>query len=172
MKIPPPLPAFASAHRELDRELNRMADALEVCAAGVVERFDAAAGGMGLAMRRFDQIERLHGEDEERSLHPRLREAVPDRLGWLAMLASEHARVEAGWVVLRPRLETLRQQLEAGGNPDPAEAAELARDFGRLAAALRAHMALEDRELLPLAAAALDASMLAAIAREMRERRG
>lgn len=148
-----------------------MAAALEICAGGFRDHYDAAAGALGLAMRRFERIERLHGLDEEQSLHPRLRVAVPDRVEWLEMLASEHARAEAGWAALRPRLESLHQALEAGLEPDAVAAAALAQDFARVAGALRGHMALEDLELFPLAAVALDREGVRAIAAEMHTRR-
>ncbi len=123
---------------------------------------DARAAARGI-LRYFDTAAPNHHADEETSLFPRLLQARPDRAGRLvADLAREHEALAAKWRRLRPLL---------AGIVAGARANLSARDVIAIRNAYAAHIAREEGELLPLAAATFDAATLAAIGSEMAARR-
>lgn len=114
----------------------------------------------------FARAVRRHEEDEERSLFPRLR-GVAELGEPIAQLEAEHRE----HLALHARLDPLVTTLDR--TPDDARAIEeLAHVADALVRAYRSHVAAEEQTLFPAARAALDADALAAIAREMQERRG
>jgi hypothetical protein len=169
---PPALRQLSSTHALIEQEITRLERAVQVCERRMVDRYDAAAGALGLAGRRLEALLALHLLDEEGSLHPRLREVVPDRRSWLDMLVREHERGRATWLELLPQLETLRGTLEEGGDPDQRLVAAIAHTLARWSGCYRAHLALEHRELWPLASHAVDAEGWRAIAHELAQHRG
>ena len=114
----------------------------------------------------FTRAVRRHEEDEESSLFPRLR-GVAELEPLLERLAVEHRE----HLALHARLEPLIATLDR--TPDDAAAIEeLAQVAEALVSAYRSHVDAEERTLFPAARAGLDADALAAIAREMQDRRG
>ena len=120
--------------------------------AGERQRLDEALDFFASAAKR-------HHADEEASLFPRLRsDATLAPL--LETLASEHrAHDEA------------RGEIEGMIRADASGEAVVAR-VEAFVTMVRAHVEREDRELLPAAERALDADARAAVAEEMRGRRG
>ena len=124
---------------------------------------DARAAARGI-LKYFDTAAPNHHADEEASVFPRLRKAVPGRADMLvADLEREHAVLAAHWRHLRPRLAGIAAGARA--NLSPKEVADVC-------AAYAAHIAREESELIPLAARTFDAAILAAIGSEMAARRG
>ena len=78
--------------------------------------------------------------------------APADRAAWLGAHLGDHHHAEEAWRALLPELETLRQALELGHDPDPALVDALRPRVDTFASAYRAHMALEEHEVLPLIA--------------------
>ena len=105
-------------------------------------------------MKYFDEAGPNHHRDEEDDLFPILREHDAELV---TQLCAEHRRLEALWRQVRARLEDFTL--------DPA----LAEEF---AAAYRAHIAVEETRLLPLARRVLDPAAVARLGASMAARRG
>jgi hemerythrin-like domain-containing protein len=123
---------------------------------------DARAAARAI-LRYFDTAAPNHHADEEASLFPRLQQKAPERADRLiADLEREHAALAAHWRRLRPVLSGIVAGARADLSP---------RQVGAIRAAYTAHIAREESELLPLAAATFDARALAEIGSEMAARR-
>ncbi len=103
----------------------------------------------------------LHVADEERSLYPRL--ARFDTEGMLARLCEDHRRDHALAALVGAGL----RRLSAGRAPGPGFAGEAL----KFVANHRAHLALEEARLAPLARRGLMPEEVAALAAEMSARR-
>jgi hemerythrin-like domain-containing protein len=157
-----PLGMLAACHGRIERQLatlERLQRHLPEHGCDV----DARAAARGI-LRYFDTAAPNHHADEEASVFPRLRAALPGRAEALvADLEREHAALAALWRHLRPRLAGIAAGAHA--NLSPKEVADLC-------AAYAAHIAREEGELIPLAARTFDAAILAVIGNEMAARRG
>ncbi len=119
-------------------------------------------------LRYFDGAARHHEEDEEHDLFPRMIAAAAgqaaERIALLVgRLEREHRDMAEDWSMLRDALERI-----AYGENAPLDELEVSR-FCEL---YRAHMAVEDADVIPLAAALLDDNALAALGQAMAARRG
>ncbi len=131
---------------------------------GCDEQARQAAQGI---LRYFDSAGQFHHLDEEEDLFPALRlSSGVDREqleSLLERLLSEHVKMLAAWDALRPILLRI-----AGGAatriPEAVKDAFISRYTN--------HIAVEEGDLLPLAARLLDPSRLAPIGQRMAERRG
>lgn len=118
-------------------------------------------------LRYFTTAAQLHHQDEEEDLFPALRVAVPSddphmsRL--LDQLLAEHTTLETQWQNLQPRLQQLA---EGAGEELPIEQVEA------FVTGYFAHIAVEEREVLPLAECLLTPPQLAAMGQRMAARRG
>jgi hemerythrin-like domain-containing protein len=116
-------------------------------------------------LRYFDSAGQFHHQDEEENLFPALRDsgepAQVDAL--LQHLLKEHVVMLAAWGELRAVL----QQLAAGTNVPLDEALT-----SKFIDAYTEHIAVENSELLPLAARLLSPVQLRQIGIRMAERRG
>lgn len=118
-------------------------------------------------MRYFDQAAPQHHRDEE--LHvfpPLLARGEPETVAVVQQLQEEHRRMETGWAAARAILGAIAggtlQRLEA-----PAQQA-----LAEFAALYEAHIAAEEGTAYPQARRLLDPEGLAAMGREMMDRRG
>jgi hemerythrin-like domain-containing protein len=119
-------------------------------------------------MRYFDSAGRHHHEDEELDLFPRMIAAATgqnaERVALLVeQLKHEHREMEKMWSGLSKTLELIAH----GGS-----AALDALEVSRFCAVYRAHIALEDANMIPLASHLLGERELAAIGEAMAARRG
>lgn len=115
-------------------------------------------------LRYFDVAGRHHHDDEELDLFPALRASGDSEAhSLIARLLAEHVEMESAWQALRPPLAALAQGLESV--PDAGTVA-------RFIALYRAHIALENPHLLPLAARLLNHEQQVSIGRRMAQRRG
>ena len=156
---------------QLERSHRRLEERLEDLAWTAREARGAAADVDAIrdVAAFFARAVRRHEEDEESSLFPRLRTVNhdPPLAPLLARITDEHRE----HVALHAQLDAIIARLDA--KPDDAAAiGELASVSDALTAAYRSHVAAEEETLFPAARAALDATTLATIAREMQERRG
>ncbi len=125
--------------------------------------FDARAAARGI-LRYFDTAAPNHHADEDVSVFPRLLRARPaDAEPLLAALEREHEGLAAKWRRLRPLLTGIAAGTRANLS---------ARQVADIRSAYLAHIAREERELIPLAAATFDPATLAEIGAEMAARRG
>ena len=119
------------------------------------------------ALRFFDISGRLHTEDEEESVFPRLRTRLrSDQVEYLDGLEAQHREKEAVYA----ELKEVASGLDAGVTADRvAYFRGLAARLGEL---YRAHIASENEVLVELGRGTLTAEELAEIRSEMRARRG
>jgi hemerythrin-like domain-containing protein len=119
-------------------------------------------------LRYFDTAAPQHHEDEEQHVFPRLLAGSDDArvLAAVRRLQEDHLWMEAQWARLRTPLAALAAGHGEGCSPQQAAAAR------HFAALYGEHVRLEDRVVLPAAAALLDAAALREIGREMAARRG
>jgi hemerythrin-like domain-containing protein len=160
-----PLEALLDCHERIRRFT---AMAIELCRPEVAAAERAAAAAA--VLRYFEEALPRHVEDEEQDLERLLAARAPgaELFGLLGVLGRQHRRLEAELAALTPRWRAL-----AGGASLPAdELAALGEAAAALADGFDEHLALEERELLPRARAALGHDDLAALAAAMRQRRG
>ena len=158
-----PLEMLAACHDRIEERcelLHRLCR--HIREAGVDSQARQAAENV---MRYFDTAGDNHHVDEEHDLFPVLIEADREACeGLVARLLRDHGQMREAWAGLRVRLSRI-----AAGEPlatlEPAE-------VDRFTTLYRAHIDLEERELLPAAQRLLDAPALAAAGEAMAKRRG
>jgi len=165
-----PLGLLSDCHRRIERFLDVLILVAEQAANTPLtsEQREALEG----ALRYFRVAAPKHTQDEEASLFPRLRQldqaAVREAMGKLDQLEADHDEADRA----HARVEEIASQwLRDGTLPAElgAKLSSLLRDLRELY--LR-HIAVEDRELFPLAGRVLDPAQLASVGREMAQRRG
>ena len=157
-----PLGVLSACHRRIERQLATLARLQRHLPAHGCDH-DARAAARGI-LRYFDTAAVNHHADEEGSLFPRLLlHASAAAAPLLADLAADHQRLAGEWRHLRPLLAAICAGARANLSP---------RQVAFLRAAYDRHIAREESELLPLAQATLDPAEIAAIGREMAQRRG
>ena len=118
-------------------------------------------------LRYFDTSGQFHHQDEEENLFPVLRlcagSEMPYVPGLLDRLLSDHAAMSAAWSELRSVLLQL-----AKGENEPLDDTLL----DQFIKSYTDHIALEEGELLPLAAQLLSPQQTERIGQQMAERRG
>lgn len=165
-----PLGLLSDCHRRIERFL------------GILQTVVAQAGGRPLsdeqrravdaALEYFRTAAPRHTADEEESLFPLLR-ASDDPAARAAMevvraLEADHAAADATHAAVD---SWYRRWIEAGSLAAP-EAQELSRALAALRELYQRHIAVEDRELFPLAGRVLSREQLAQLGEEMAQRRG
>lgn len=160
-----PLDMLHACHGKILRQcdtLQKLSDHL--AQQGCDTQAQQAAQGI---LRYFDTAGQLHHQDEEENLFPTLRtsagDSAPQLDALLQRLLGEHVVMLAAWAELRDVLWQL-----AEGATVPLSDALLAR-FIR---SYREHIALEEAELLPLAARLLNDAQTRQIGMSMAARRG
>ena len=157
-----PLGMLAACHRRIERQLATLARLQRHLPEHGCDA-DARAAARGI-LKYFDAAAPNHHADEEDSVFPRLEamlEARPVTL--MAELEDEHAALAARWRRLRPLLAAIAAGQRA--NMPPKQVAEMM-------AAYATHIARAEGQLIPLAARTFDAATIAAIGKEMAQRRG
>ncbi len=123
-----------------------------------------ASGAARSILRYFDTAGRHHHQDEEHDLFPLLLATRDARaVALVARLLQEHQELDAAWQRLRPLLLDVAE--DRSGTLDTATATHLSQLYER-------HIALENGELLPLAAHLLDDAQLRQLGHVMAVRRG
>ena len=119
-------------------------------------------------LRYFDGAAAHHHRDEEEDLFPALQQYAPPAeqnavAALLHRLRQDHRRLEVLWTDMRRRLMGVLEGHNGHLTP------ELAIDFRM---AYERHIAVEERELLPLARRVLDEGALQSMGGRMAQRRG
>ena len=165
-----PIGLLGDCHRRIERFLAVLVEVSAQAKGGPLVAGQRAS--FETALRYFREAAPKHTADEEESLFPRLRSLdSPEVKAVLAKVdALEEQHACAGQA--HTEVDRLgRAWLDAGSLP-PADAARLADLLAELADLYRGHILVEDRELFPVAAAALDKADRDAIGGEMAKRRG
>ena len=164
-----PLGLLSDCHRRVEHFLAvlvAVADRATRQALGEGER-EALAG----ALRYFREAAPKHTADEEASLFPRLRDskdpAVVEALATLDALERDHDEAEGHHAAV----DELGRRWLTDGHLAEADVEQMRQHLARLHDIYGRHIAVEDDEVFPAAARALDREQLAAIGREMAARR-
>jgi hemerythrin-like domain-containing protein len=157
-----PLEHLVACH---DRILSRVAT-LERVASSFETQPEAAVAALESAVRFLDTSGRLHTDDEEESVFPRLRErASAEEREYLDSLEAQHDEKERVFAELKTLAHELREAIT------PERTAKYRLLAGRLCELYRAHIASENDVLMDLGRRKLGEDELAAILTEMRSRR-
>ncbi len=164
-----PLGLLSDCHRRIEHFLETLVRAVDAPNDGALDRRQQA--DVETALTYFAKAAPKHTADEEQSLFPRLRASrdpearaaveTVDRLERDHMVADTHHRA----------VDSLFRQWIAEHRLDAASRGELREHLADLTAIYRAHIAVEDRELFPVAGRLLSRDELAAVGREMSARR-
>jgi len=161
-----PLAMLAECHRRVERQcatLARLAPHLAAHGSDTAAR-DAALG----VLRYFDTAAPNHHADEEQDLFPALIESMAGSDAVclrqiIDRLLADHRALDQRWAALRRTLQAV-----ADGQAAPLDGA----DVEAFSALYARHIALEEGELLPMAARLLGDDELRRIGDAMRARRG
>ena len=163
-----PLGLLNDCHRRIERFLATLARVHQLREGGKLEPADRAP--LENALAYFRDAAPRHTADEEDSLFPRLRSAPDAESAFERLDALEEDHKIAGRDH-RTIDAIFRRWLEQGELP-AGESRELGEALARLSALYARHIAVEDRELYPLARKLLGPHELAAVGSEMAARRG
>jgi hemerythrin-like domain-containing protein len=161
-----PLEMLAACHGRIEQQCATLGRLMHHLAAhGPDAQAQTAAAAI---LRYFDSAAPAHHADEEQDLFPALVDAMAGSDAvcihhLIARLAAEHRVLEESWARLRPALIAV-----VGGTTVSGLAAAAAEFRGLYAL----HLAVEEAELLPLAARLIGDAELDRIGRAMRLRRG
>jgi hemerythrin-like domain-containing protein len=157
-----PLDHLVACH---DRILTRLTT-LERVGEALESDTPAALHALRNALRFFDISGRLHTEDEEESVFPRLRSRLTaEQLAYVDALESQHREKEQVYA----ELKALAAELETGVTAD--RATRFRSLAGRLGELYRSHIASENDVLIAMGRSTLTSEELASIREEMRARR-
>lgn len=164
-----PLGLLSDCHRRIEHFLHVLAMVAGDAAGGQLNpSYRCALEG---AVTYFAVAAPKHMADEEVSLFPRLRDnedaAVTEAVAALDALERDHDEADAHHTVV----DGLVRQWLAADRLSEAETTRLRDHLTRLQALYKRHIAIEDREVFPAAARALDRAQIAQIGSEMAARR-
>lgn len=156
-----PLEHLQACHRRIEERLAT----LERAGAALGEKREEALGAIRSAFAFMDSNGVIHTRDEEESVFPRLRGRMSEAESALVEeLEEDHSEAERRY----QRLRAVVRRLEAGEDVS----AEYARATASLCSLYRRHIEAEDTRLVEVARRELTGEQLAAIAAEMKQRRG
>ena len=166
-----PIGSLTDCHRRIELFLAVLAQVSAQARGGPLSREEREA--METALRYFREGATKHTADEEETLFPRLRSIEHRRelravLEKADALEDQHEEAKRG----HAEIEQLGRKWLAAGSlalVDRTRFAELVAQLGDL---YRGHIAVEEREVFPMAVAVLPHSELEAMGREIAARRG
>jgi len=165
-----PIGLLSDCHRRIERFLGVLVQLGTQAHGGALT--DAQRASLETALRYFREAAPKHTADEEQTLFPRLRSLNRPELGALLervdSLENDHALADQHHSVV----DRLGQAWLAVGSLAPADAARFSELVQGLTDLYRAHIAVEESEVFPAAAAVLAQSEREAMGSEMAARRG
>lgn len=162
-----PLGMMMACHKRLLARLETLTRVVEVFKHADEERYDQAAGAIGLVIRHLHGPARVHHEDEEISLFPRMLARDAGAAAPIHALESEHEQLEGLWSSVLPMLMALADGAEL--TPDRLECLEAG--VAALRSGYEAHIRHEDEVIYPLAERLLSPEDLHGLGTEMSTRR-
>lgn len=164
-----PLGLLSDCHRRIEHFLGVLATITSGAAGGpLTSEYRNALEG---ALRYFAVAAPKHTADEEVSLFPRLREssdpALAGALASLGRLEHDHHEADAHHAAV----DDLVRRWLANDRLEPSDRDELRERVARLHALYQEHIKVEDEQVFPAAARALDREAIEAIGGEMAARR-
>lgn len=163
-----PLGLLSDCHRRLERFLSMLIRVHEQRQGGELRAEERAA--LETALTYFRNAAPKHTSDEEDSLFPRLRASgqAGAAMECLEKLEGDHQAAARD----HEAVDSLGARWLAEGKLPSEQSLELGQALTRLSSLYARHIAIEDTELFPLAAKVLPEGELAAVGREMADRRG
>lgn len=164
-----PIGMLGDCHRRIERFLNVLVRVAEQAQGGELDQERRAA--LDSALRYFREAAPKHTADEEESLFPRLRRIdsaeVREILARVEALEADHVGANR----IHGEVDDLGRQWLGHGTLPSEAASRLLNLLLQLRDLYRDHIAAEDHEVFPMAAATLCDSDRQAIGREMASRR-
>lgn len=165
-----PIGMLGDCHRRIERFLNVLvAVAAQQKGGPLTEQHQTA---LTTSLRYFRDAAPKHTADEEESLFPRLRHTGDARaqaaLARVDALEQDHERAAKA----HDEVDRLGRRWLDAGRLSPDEAARLTAVLDELAELYRNHIAVEDKDVFPLASSVLSPEDRASIGSEMAARRG
>jgi hemerythrin-like domain-containing protein len=165
-----PIGLLTDCHRRIERFLSVLAQVGAQAQGGLLTSEQRTA--LETALRYFRESAPKHTADEEQTLFPRLRSVdLPEVKAVLASvdsLESDHTQAQKS----HAEVDRLGQAWLAAGSLLPADGLRFTALVGGLADLYREHIAVEEHEVFPVAAAVLGKSQREAMGGEMATRRG
>jgi hemerythrin-like domain-containing protein len=165
-----PIGLLTDCHRRIERFLAVLQRVGEQAHGGPLTVEQSAA--LETALRYFREAAPKHTADEEQTLFPRLRSIGTDEakavLSKVDALEHQHAEADRR----HAEIDRLGVKWLAGGSLSVEDAQRFSSLIAALTDLYRGHIAVEEGELFPTAAAALDQREREAIGSEMAARRG
>lgn len=165
-----PIGLLFDCHRRMERFLNVLVRVSREAGGGPLS--DEQRIALNTALVYFREAAPKHTRDEEDSLFPRLRPMerpeVKAVLAKVDALEKDHNRMDES----HAEVDRLGQEWLASGTIASADAARLSELLAGLEEIYRHHIAVEEQEVFPVAAAALAESERTTIGGEMAARRG
>jgi len=168
-----PLGLLSDCHRRIEKFLEQLLRVTRAAVGGPLDEMQRDA--LATALAYFRRAAPLHTDDEEASLFPRLRILAENgntnarrALAVMERLEHDHDAADLRHALI-DELGTHWLEHNALGS---AEVAQLESELTQLRAFYAAHIAVEDKELFPLAGTLLDNAQIETIGREMASRRG
>jgi len=165
-----PLGLMSDCHRRIEKFLNILVTVADRARGGELD--SSQQEGLDVALRYFRMATPLHNADEEQSLFPRMRAVndsrVRDALAQIQALEADHRVAEAA----HAEVDRLGCRWLGQGILPVEDATRLLELIHNLRATYARHIAIEDREVFPLAAETLDSALLQQVGLEMARRRG
>lgn len=165
-----PLGLLSDCHRRIERFLRQLIVVTDSSKASILSEEHRHA--LEVALRYFREASPRHTRDEEESLFPRLRAStdpdVANALASMDALEADHDTADAA----HAEIDRLGMKWLENGTIDASDTLRLRELLLGLQSLYTRHIAVEDKELFPTAAKALPSKEIAAIGREMAERRG
>ena len=158
-----PLGLLSDCHRRIERFLGVLLTLSRTRHGGPLEPAEAAS--LRAALDYFREAAPKHTADEEESLFPRMRAA--GALEGLDLLELDHQLSS----VAHNEVEAFGRAWLATGTLPKESAERMAVMLQQLSDMYAAHIAVEDREIFPAAGRVLTSAQLAAVGREMENRR-
>ena len=164
-----PIELMMDCHRRIERFLISLAKVSRTSSAASLD--DPHREALRTALDYFTQAGPRHNQDEEASLFPALKELhhseIQAAVTKIAELAGEHRQAEQ----IHKRIDDLGRQWLAKGRIGPDELHEFGGLVDQLIKLYEPHIAMEEREIFPLAARMLAPQAIAEIGEQMRLRR-
>lgn len=165
-----PLGLLTDCHRRVEGFLSVLSKVANQAGGGALTQEQRAA--LETALRYFKEAAPKHTADEEQSLFPRLRAIdrpdLHEIIERVAALEKDHTEAEAD----HAEVDRLGREWLSADRLAENDALRLVQLLAKLSGHYQSHIAIEEREVFPAAAAALSKSQREAVGAEMAARRG
>ena len=165
-----PVGLLTDCHRRIERFLGVLGRVCELAGGGPLT--SEQRGALDTALRYFREAAPKHTADEEKTLFPRLRTlespAAKAILARVEELEAQHEQADES----HAGIDRLGQAWLAAGTLAPEDASRMAGLSAALRELYKGHIAAEEREVFPVAAAEFDKAACDAMGGEMAARRG